>query len=163
MTTSTDFLQSRSTTSVIAATLAGLALVLAAPVVAAGDKAETKVETKSGKGEVVMIKVVRKDGEGQEHEKHATVIADCEAPGQKIETSEETKSDDGKTMRSRIVMCSRGHHGTADKAHMTKALEKARASISENKDLSDGARDKALAAIDRKLAELRDDKDYSKQ
>jgi hypothetical protein len=46
---------------------------------------------------------------------------------------------------------------------MTRALEKARSSIAENKDLSDSAREKALAAIDRKLTELRTDKDYSKQ
>jgi hypothetical protein len=163
MTISTNPLQVKSTTNVIAVTLAGLALVLAAPVVAAGDKTETQIETKSDKNEVIMIKVVRKDGEGKEHEKHATVIADCEASGQKIETSEETKSDDGKTVRSRIVMCSRDGHGKVDKAHMTRALEKARSSIAENKDLSDSAREKALAAIDRKLTELRTDKDYSKQ
>jgi hypothetical protein len=131
-------------------------MALAVPSFAA---AETKAET----SENVTIKVIRKEKagvSGQDDHEVTTLISTCNDGTRKVDSVTQSKDDDGKMQRTRIILCSLGGR---DDAALAKGLAEARASIVAEKELSDDARSKALAALDQEIARLNVSPAYPKQ
>lgn len=112
--------------------------------------------------ETVIVKVISHDDhamknhEGDEH----GMMKRCGTSKPQVDASDETKDDVGKVQRSRVIICNRGGHSDAE---MLASLEKARTRLAEVTELSDAAKAKALASLDREIARLRPQSGYSKQ
>ena len=112
--------------------------------------------------ETVIVKVVKHDGHAKMgHDDNEGEVAErCGGMKPQVDTSEDTKGDDGKVRHARIVICN--HSGRTD-VEMLSALEKARARLAAVTELSDDAKSKALASIDREIDRLKAQPSYSKQ
>jgi hypothetical protein len=117
---------------------------------------------KSDGGEHVIVHMFKhQDGKApDEDRKIVAITSGCEGQEKRIDTETVTKSDDGKEEKTRIVMC---NMGGADDGDLIGRLEKARARIAGETTLSEAARAKALAALDREIATIKDSKGFSRQ
>lgn len=116
---------------------------------------------KTEKGDKVIIHMI-KHGEGKAIDKDKTIVAitsGCETETKAIDTETSTTDESGKIKKTRIVICKRG----AKDGDMVAMLEKSRASIAEDTDLSEEARKKAVAALDAEIARLKNNSSYSRQ
>jgi hypothetical protein len=105
----------------------------------------TSEAPKVEKRETVVIQHVDADGDIDAGAKHAT----CDGEPQ-VDVSDEQKNADGNEIkRSRVVICSAG---AVDRTALIKSLQSARESIAGQTELSQAAKDKALAAIDEAIA-----------
>lgn len=118
------------------------ALILAAAI---ASPALAHEDGKHASHKTVIIE--HKDG-GGDHDAHELHGGKCAATPD-VDVSDDRKGDDGKLHRSRILICNDGKASSAD---IVARLEKARAHIAGQDELSDQARDKALAAIDAAIA-----------
>lgn len=107
-------------------------------------------QDKEGKTPNVIVKRFDKDGKDL-----AELMAKCE-PGNKEEA--DVGSGDGKEkFRTRVIICSDDKRvdSAERREKLAKALEKARARLSEHETLSEKGRAQAAEALEREIARLR--------
>ncbi len=150
----TNLLIRLTTASLGIAAIGALALGYAVPSIASD-------AVKAEKGDKVIVHMI-KHGDGAASDTDKTVVAittGCDAEMKAIDTETATTDESGKTQKTRIVICKRG----AKLSDTITTLEKSRASIAEEKVLSEDAKKKALAALDAEIARLKGNASYSRQ
>ncbi len=98
-----------------------------------------------------VSRVVQNDGHGQRIDRTEIVTrtTDCKNGTVRVDSLTQTVVDDGKAERMRVVICNRNG---LDHAGIARQLASARQSVARDASLSSVARTKALAALDREIA-----------
>jgi hypothetical protein len=115
-----------------------------------------------GMNDHVTVHVIKHDS-AKATDKDRTILAitsGCKGQAKRVDSETETKDESGKIEKTRVILCDLGG---ADDSDLLTRLLRARARIAGEQALSGTARQKAIAVLDREIAQLKGAPGYSRQ